>query len=119
MRLSPATIILAIPLLAGCRTDKQEEAEPEEDTAAWWEEPVDDLPETDTAEADSGDNGDDDDKPDNDDDDKPDDDEIEDCPEDFDPTQACEGDWTTTLCTEEGMLWWCEDGVWLNEDSKP
>jgi len=31
---------------------------------------------------------------------------------------ACEGDWEVTLCTHDGKSWWCEDGVWHNEDSK-
>ena len=22
----------------------------------------------------------------------------------------------TTMCYYDGLIWWCEDGVWLNED---
>ena len=43
---------------------------------------------------------------------------YKDCADDFDPTESCQGDWTTTLCMHEGKLYWCEDGVWKNEDDK-
>jgi hypothetical protein len=56
----------------------KDEAESAEDTAAWWEQD------------DEGDLN------------------IEDCSEDFDSTQPCEGDWTTTLCIHDVLTWWCE-----------
>jgi hypothetical protein len=47
---------------------------------------------------------------------KPEGEKPGDCPEDMEPGAPCEGDWTTTLCTDEdGEMWWCEDGVWSNE----
>ena len=55
--------------------------------------------------------------------DKPDDSEgygdYIDCEDDFDPTESCQGGWEETLCVFEEKLWWCEGGVWLNEDDKP
>ena len=44
--------------------------------------------------------------------------EVNDCPEDFNPQESCEGSWETTICTYEGTIWWCQDGVWLNEEDK-
>ena len=44
--------------------------------------------------------------------------DVEDCAENFDPDVPCQGDWTTTLCLHEGQLWWCDNGVWLNEEDK-
>lgn len=41
--------------------------------------------------------------------------EIEDCEPDFDPSQPCTGDWTETLCTQDGLYWWCENGTWYSE----
>jgi hypothetical protein len=40
------------------------------------------------------------------------------CGEDFDPNVPCQGDWTTTICTSDGLIWWCDNGVWLNEEDK-
>ena len=40
------------------------------------------------------------------------------CGEDFDPNVPCQGDWTTTACTSDGLIWWCDNGVWLNEEDK-
>ena len=127
----PALLILAF----GCTTGKSEPQATEDTATAWWEEGVDGSDEdTNDDSDDSGDNPDDSDddsgdKPDDSGDkpddsgDKPDDSGIysdaDDCPEDFDPTDTCEGDWTTTLCFHDGMLWWCEDGTWMNEDDKP
>lgn len=31
---------------------------------------------------------------------------------------ACEGDWRSTLCVINGMVWWCEGGAWMNDDDK-
>ena len=50
---------------------------------------------------------------------KPDSDEYQDCSSDFDPEQPCEGSWEETICLYEGLLWWCENGRWMNEDDKP
>jgi hypothetical protein len=44
--------------------------------------------------------------------------EYPDCGGDFDPTATCEGDWKETICTHNGKTYWCQDGVWLNEDDK-
>jgi hypothetical protein len=114
VRLSHVTALLSLHLLLGCTSDK-DEAEPAEDTAAWWEQDVEDSADEDTGKEklDDGDG-----KPD-DTGDKPDYEDIEDCPDDFDPTEPCEGDWKTTMCTQDGLLWWCEDGAWMNEDDKP
>jgi len=121
MRLSHVTALLSLSLLLGCTTDK-EEAEPAEDTAAWWERDVEDSADEDTGQEEPDDG---DDKPDDGDGkpddtgDKPGDSGIEDCPDDFDPTEPCEGDWTTTMCIHDDLIWWCEDGAWMNEDDKP
>ncbi len=47
-------------------------------------------------------------------------DEIAPCPEGFapEPGAPCEGDWQTTICDFQGVIWWCEDGAWQNEDDK-
>lgn len=42
--------------------------------------------------------------------------DIPDCPEDFDKDEPCEGSWEETLCLEDGLLWWCEDGTWQFDD---
>jgi hypothetical protein len=43
-------------------------------------------------------------------------DEWDDCAEDFNSNEPCEGDWMTTTCvTAEGEFWWCEDGEWTSE----
>jgi len=41
--------------------------------------------------------------------------EVPDCKPDFDPTHPCTGDWAETLCTQDGLTWWCENGTWHNE----
>jgi len=51
--------------------------------------------------------------------DKPENDDYQECQEDFEPTQPCVGDWMETICISDGLIWWCEDGIWTNEDSKP
>ena len=61
-------------------------------------------------------------KPDDDYDDtgKPEEDsEYPDCGSNFDPTESCTGDWTTTLCMHDSLIWWCDNGVWMNEEEKP
>jgi hypothetical protein len=44
--------------------------------------------------------------------------DFDDCPEGFDPEPPCEGEWMSTICVHEGLLWWCEDGAWMNENEK-
>ena len=83
-------------------TDNNDEGEPEEDEQ----------------------NPDDQDDPDESDDpnDKPDDtglNGLDSCGADFDPEEPCQGSWEETLCTYEGLTWWCQDGVWMNENDKP
>ena len=88
----------------GCRSDKATE-----DSSAWWE-----------TEEGTQDGNDDEDKPDDSsgDDDKPNDISYDECGEDFDPTATCEGSWEETICTHDGVIWWCDNGIWLNEDDK-
>ena len=51
---------------------------------------------------------------------KPDDESgYQDCGPNFDPTDSCTGDWTTTICMYNSLIWWCENGVWMNEEDKP
>ena len=40
------------------------------------------------------------------------------CGEDFDSTQPCEGSWEDTICLHDDLIWWCQDGVWMNEEEK-
>ena len=44
---------------------------------------------------------------------------VDDCAEGFDPTASCEGTWEETICMYDGLIWWCQDGIWTNEDEKP
>ena len=44
--------------------------------------------------------------------------ELEECPEGFDPEVSCEGTWESTICLHEDVIWWCQDGEWLNEEEK-
>ena len=44
--------------------------------------------------------------------------EFGECASDFNPDSSCEGNWEETICTFEGLIFWCEDGVWLNEEDK-
>lgn len=105
--MSANKIVLAVLTIMtfGCRSEKATE-----DTAAWWE--TDGGSQEGTSE--------DEDKPDytTGDEDKPDESSYQDCGEDFDPTATCEGGWEDTLCMHDGLIWWCENGVWLNEDDK-
>jgi hypothetical protein len=140
VRLRHVSVFLSLNLLLGCTSGKGEVGSDDDtaspidtastaDTAAWWEYDVDESGDGDTDEEPSDDE---DDKPDDGDDgddkpddtgDKPDDSgwdsEIEDCLDDFDPEAPCEGDWTTTMCMHDGMIWWCEEGAWMNEGDKP
>lgn len=42
-----------------------------------------------------------------------------DCGPNFDPNESCTGDWTTTICMHDSLIWWCENGAWMNEEEKP
>ena len=44
--------------------------------------------------------------------------DIEDCADDFNPEEPCEGDWTTTMCMYDDLLWWCDNGVWVNKEEE-
>jgi len=44
--------------------------------------------------------------------------DVPECGEDFNQDAPCVGDWTTTLCMHDGILWWCEHNVWLNQEDK-
>ena len=44
--------------------------------------------------------------------------DYEECPEDVDSASACEGTWEDTICISEDLIWWCQDGVWMNESEK-
>ena len=99
----------------GCRGDKEtesteQEATEQEDSGSWWEVEEDSENDNNSSTDDSG-------KPD-DSGDKPDSGGYSECPEGFDPTASCEGSWEETLCTYDGLVWWCQDGVWLNEEDK-
>ena len=41
-----------------------------------------------------------------------------DCPVDFDSTTECTGSWEDTICITDELIWWCQDGVWMNENEK-
>ena len=105
------TILLGLAItMLGCRSEKEATTE---DSGAWWEtEEGGEYSEGDEGDGDkpeeSGDGG-----------DKPEDGSgYSDCPEDFDPSATCEGSWEETICMYDGMIWWCDAGVWLNEEDK-
>ena len=45
--------------------------------------------------------------------------EVDPCPDDFDSSLSCEGDFFTTVCQDASTMewWWCEEGIWVQEDS--
>ena len=43
---------------------------------------------------------------------------FDDCPVDFDSTSSCSGSWEETICVSDNQIWWCQDGVWMNESEK-
>ena len=43
---------------------------------------------------------------------------FDDCPVDFDSTASCSGSWEETICVSDNQIWWCQDGVWMNESEK-
>ena len=95
-------------LIIGCGSEKEESSEDgsivDQD---WWDE----------LEEETQGSGDED-KEDKEDEDKEDYGEYGDCGEDFDSTQPCEGSWEDTICQHDGLIWWCQDGVWMNEEEK-
>ena len=119
--------IISFSLLFACRSGSAK-VQFDEDTSVeepeWWDSESDDA--DDSTESDSDESNE---EKEEDTGDKPEDEEYEDekdsgfddvseCGEDFDPNLPCQGDWTTTLCISDGLMWWCEDGVWLNEEDK-
>jgi len=109
-------------MLVGCRSKIQEEIV-DTGTDSWSQSEVvesDEEQETDSGKPDYEEG-----KEDTGFEDKPEDEEDEngssdytECGEDFDPNVPCQGDWTTTVCTSDGLIWWCDNGVWLNEEDK-
>ena len=83
------------------------------DSAAWWETSVDDQEEKTDYEDDKSST--EEDKTSSEDKEEL---SYEDCPEDFDPEAECEGSWEETLCLYDSLVWWCENGTWLNENDK-
>ena len=99
-------LILGVLTITACRSDEKEATTGGQDSS-WWEELDDGDGDTDKPD-DTG-------KPDDDDTGKPTGDK-EACGDEVVAGAACEGDWTTTLCTDAaGEMWWCEDGTWTNE----
>ena len=113
--------IISFSLLFACRSGSAK-VQLDEDTSVeepeWWDSESDDSENSTESDEEKEDTG-----------DKPEDEEYEDekdsgfgdtedCGEDFDSTASCEGDWTTTLCMHDGLYWWCEGGVWINEEDK-
>ena len=97
-------------LLVGCGSEKEENsADGTVEEQDWW----DDLEEETTGSSDE-------DKEDYTDEDKEDFEDYEygDCGADFDSTQPCEGSWEDTICMQDDLIWWCQDGVWMNEEEK-
>ena len=96
--------VVLLMFLMGCRDNKIAQ----EDTQGWWESDSETKTDESSEEKDeSFEEGEDKDL-----------DDVEACPEDFDSQASCEGNWETTMCYYDGVIWWCEDGVWLNEEDK-
>ena len=123
-------IALSFSLLFACRSGSAK-VQLDEDTSAeepeWWDSESDETNQSD--DSDESSSSDSDEEKEEDTGDKPEDEEFEDekdsglgdtedCGEDFDSSAPCEGDWTTTLCMHDGLYWWCEGGVWINEEDK-
>ena len=128
MKAKQLSVLILVSLAMSCRSGVKIEDGTLADTAV----PAGVNPETDTNDPDDADEDEDsneqdeddeDDKPDDwEDGDKPDDDDnwgFSDCAEDFDPTLPCEGGPEQTVCIYEDTVWWCQDGVWMNENDKP
>ena len=103
--------VVFLVLMVGCRDNKIADDETQE----WWESESETQKDEDSE--DSEEEKEDKDETSGTDEDKPLED-IEDCPEDFDAQASCEGSWETTICYYNSMIWWCEEGVWLNEEDK-
>lgn len=95
-------------------TADTEQADTEEtDTEEWWETEVEESDNDNTEEEDEEKEEDE-----KEEDEKEEDYMYEDCSADFDPTMPCEGSWQETICIYDDLIWWCEDGVWMNENDK-
>ena len=92
---------LSLFLFFSCSSEK-------EDTSSqdWWNN-LEDENQIDDKENDDKDNG-----------DKEEYEEYEECASDFDSTQTCEGSWEDTICKYDDLIWWCQDGIWMNEEEK-
>ena len=44
--------------------------------------------------------------------------DYEECASDTDVNASCEGSWEESICTMNNLIWWCQDGVWMNENDK-
>ena len=44
--------------------------------------------------------------------------DYEECASDIDVNASCEGSWEESICTMNNLIWWCQDGVWMNENDK-
>ena len=105
--------IMFLLATTACRSDDKQ-AEPSGEDSSWWEE-IDDAADTDADEGSDTDKPEDTAKP-ADDTGKPDVGDKVECGEEVVAGAACEGDWTTTLCTDAaGELWWCDGGSWTND----
>ena len=126
-------IAISFSLLFACRSGSAK-VQLDEDTSVedpeWWDSESDETNDSDDSDdSDESSPSDSDEEKEEDTGDKPEDEEFEDekdsglgdtedCGEDFDSSAPCEGDWTTTLCMYDGLYWWCEGGVWINEEDK-
>ena len=133
MTVKQLSVLATILLAMGCRSgvkiedgsliDTATPADPNSEADS--DENDDDSDENEEDDDEQEEDGDEDDKPDDwedEDDDKPDDDGdwgFSDCAEDFDPALPCDGAPEQTICVYEDTIWWCQDGVWMNEDNKP
>ena len=116
-RIQPLLIAATLLILGGCRNDSEPKADdsgspPDAGPDAEWEElgedesseqddDKDDTGKDDTGKEDTGK------------------DEFNACGDEVQTDAACEGDWEETLCVdEEGVFWWCEDGVWTADKDR-
>ena len=98
-------LLIVTALAAACSAGKDTPDRPVTDTGGWWAEEN----ENDEDEGSGFGPGDLDEN----------DDELESCDEGFDSEMPCDGDWFETICLHEGVVWWCEDGAWWNEETDP
>ena len=119
MRTHHLVLTLMASLFLGCAGKTEDDVQQDSAAEPWVQEDVDESGDEPGAPGSDDDEGD---KPEGEDgDDKPEGEngDVKECDDDFDPDEPCEGDYTTTMCMYDGMYWWCEGGVWLNEDDKP